>query len=645
MLSPGAIVDPEDLRIPGEQPGTPVVVIDDLGELAHGQRFRARQGKSLLLLTVLTPEVVMQRELRDLLLHRLLQISEVAHPNLLPTYGWVPLPLGEEGFETLFVVRPDPGCPTLRQWLHEVWQAGHTLDPLNAVAIAVQVCQALAALHEHCAHGFVTVDNVFMYPTGGMPQALLSAAGEGVVLPFAPAFEPYAQAGYLPMAGPELFEPPHEPRVETDVLGAAGLVLEILTGQPLEAGMSLAHFNLPPRLERILEVASRPNPEDRPQDILMFSRRLQAAVGLGDDPVEPAAVLEPVHHGEHADPRYPAVRAKPWRPPPAPPPPWAEGGPTPGSGAWNVGAPTPGSGAWNLGAGGPTPGSGAWNLGASGPTPGSGAWNLGGRPPVPSHSSTSGSWNMGRTANQPATQAPPSAWRPTPPPASEPPSSAPFGRSSPVVGGADSKPAAPTPPPSTPRPEATTKLFGRGGPTPPAGLAPVPGSPPAPSSAPPSLAQPAPVKFADGATLDLAPGSPASFGGTSVSIMMPAPDGSVLAQIGQGPRNYTIVRRGKTHGPYDMAQLQRLIELGKLRSVDTLMDSSNGEKILAVDLPGMRPLFEAKARESESSPKPPTGSQLAITPSPSPSSRRGLWMVVGLLGAALLAVVAFLATQ
>ena len=46
VLAPGAIIDPEDLRIPGEQPGTPMVVLDDLGESPHGQRFRARQGKS-----------------------------------------------------------------------------------------------------------------------------------------------------------------------------------------------------------------------------------------------------------------------------------------------------------------------------------------------------------------------------------------------------------------------------------------------------------------------------------------------------------------------------------------------------------------------------------------------------------------------
>ncbi|PRP90687.1 hypothetical protein ENSA5_62650 [Enhygromyxa salina] len=352
-----------------------MVVLDDLGATPHGQRFRARQGKSLLLLTVLSPDVTMQRELRDLLSHRIVLAGEISHPNLLPTYGCVRLPLGEDGFDTLFVVRPDPGCPTLRQWLHEVWQAGHALDPLNAVAIAVQLCEALGVLHERYPHGYVTVDNVFMYPTGGMPQALLSGTAEGALLPFAPDFERFVQAGYLPQAGRELFESPYEPRAETDVLGAAALVVEILTGQPLEPGAPLDHLGLPPRLQQILEVASRPDPNERPAEILMFSRRLQAAVGLGEDPTEPSAVLEPVQHGDHADPRYPAVRARAWRPPPPAPPPWVERdtGPTQGSGAWNVGAPTPGSGAWNVGA--PTPGSGAWNVGA--PTPGSGAWNVG----------------------------------------------------------------------------------------------------------------------------------------------------------------------------------------------------------------------------------------------------------------------------
>jgi hypothetical protein len=91
VLAPGAIVDPEDLRIPGEQPGAPIVVIEDLGPVPHGQRFRARQGKSLLLLTVLTPEVTMQRELRDLLAHQVVLAGNLAHPNLLPTYGVVRL--------------------------------------------------------------------------------------------------------------------------------------------------------------------------------------------------------------------------------------------------------------------------------------------------------------------------------------------------------------------------------------------------------------------------------------------------------------------------------------------------------------------------------------------------------------------------
>jgi len=591
VLAPGAIVDPEDLRIPGEQPGTPIVVLEDLGEVPHGHRFRARQGKSLLLLTVLVPDVTMQRELRDLLSYQIVQAGEVAHPNLLPTYGCVPLPLGEDGLETLFVVRPDPGCPTLRHWLHEVWQAGHVLDPLNAVAITVQICEALAALHNRFAHGYVTPDNVLMYPTGGMPQSLLTGTCEGALLPYTPGFDRFKQAGFLPQAGPELLESPHEPRVETDVLGAAALVLEILTGQPLEAGMSLAHLNLPPRLQKVLEVASRADPEDRPQDILMFSRRLQAAVGLGDDPSEePSAVLEPIHHGDHADPRYPAVRAKPWRPPPPAPPPWAEraaAGPTPGSGAWNVGAPTPGSGAWNVGASGS---SGAWNVGA--PTPGSGAWNVG----APSPGS--------------------GAWRPPPPapPAPAPPA-----------------PAPPAPASASWSPTALGESFPvdtSSAPSAVAEAATLPGYAHSPSSAPVSrteLPPPPPSK------------NPTA---TSVSIMMPAPDGSVMAPLGSGPANFVILRRGKRYGPYSQAQLDRLIPMGKLRSVDAVEVVSSGEQILAVDIPGLRPTFEARARDEEQAARPPSP-VLPASPSPPPDTHQGrpaLWIIIALLALSIAAI-------
>lgn len=608
MLAPGAIVDPEDLRVPGEQPGTPIVVLEDLGEVPHGSRFRARQGKRLLLLTVLTPEVVMQRELRDLLAHRVVQAGEFNHANLLPTYGFVRLPLiavggsHEDEFDTLFLVRPDPGCPTLRQWLHDVWTAGHVLDPLNAVAIAVQLCEALAVVHERSAHGYVTADNVFMYPTGGMPQVLLSGTGEGVLLPFAPNFQRFVDAGLLPIASRELYEPPHQPRVETDVLGVAALIVEILTGRPLQAGAAIELYGLPPRLARVLAVAAAADPDDRPKEILMFSRRLQAAVGLGDDPTEPSAVLEPVSHGEHADPRYPAVRAQPWRPPPPPPPPWAaRAATTAGSGAWNVGTPVPGSGAWNVGA--PVPGSGAWNV--AGPTQGSGGWSLAPR-------SVSAPIPVPTPPPSPSTPAPveaPAFGRDFPKAETMSSSFTEFGSTGEGTFDAFDAPVKRTPEPSG-RAPAKTKVFG--GPPPPPGT-----PPPGPPIRPP----------------------PPSVG--SVSIIMPAPDGSVLAAIAKGPRDYWILRRGKAHGPYDLGQLERLIPMAKLLSVDTIQIESTQERVLAVDLPGLRPLFEAKARESEPRPVITTPPSLP-TPAPEPAGRGVLWMIVALLVVGLLAAGAFL---
>jgi hypothetical protein len=128
-----------------------------------------------------------------------------------------------------------------------------------------------------------------------------------------------------------------------------------------------------------------------------------------------------------------------------------------------------------------------------------------------------------------------------------------------------------------------------------------------------------------------------------VSIVMPAPDGSVLAAISKGPRDYWILRRGKAHGPYDLGQLERLIPMGKLLSVDTIHVESTKERVLAVDLPGLRPLFEAKARETEPRPAITTPPRLptAHVQAPAPAGRGALWVIVAVLVAGLMAAGAF----
>lgn len=132
----------------------------------------------------------------------------------------------------------------------------------------------------------------------------------------------------------------------------------------------------------------------------------------------------------------------------------------------------------------------------------------------------------------------------------------------------------------------------------------------------------------------------------SVSIMMPAPDGSVMAPLSRGPAEFVIVRHGKRHGPYDLAQLERLVPLGKLRSVDAVERESTGEKILAVDLPGLRPLFEERARTEQASVvrAMPTAPTVIVHAEPE-SNRNALWAVIGLLALGLAAAAVFLAIR
>jgi hypothetical protein len=166
------------------------------------------------------------------------------------------------------------------------------------------------------------------------------------------------------------------------------------------------------------------------------------------------------------------------------------------------------------------------------------------------------------------------------------------------------------------------------------------GAPPPPIPTPPSRTAPATTP----AGANLPP--PPSLGkqAHSVSIMMPAPDGSVMAPLSRGPADFVIVRHGKRHGPYDLAQLERLVPLGKLRSVDAVELESTGEKILAVDLPGLRPLFEARARTAaacvmRAMPPAPT----VIVPAPPAGDRTRLWAVIGVLALGLAAAAVFLA--
>lgn len=130
----------------------------------------------------------------------------------------------------------------------------------------------------------------------------------------------------------------------------------------------------------------------------------------------------------------------------------------------------------------------------------------------------------------------------------------------------------------------------------------------------------------------------------SVSIVMPAPDGSMMAPLSSGPANYVIVRRDKRHGPYDLGQLERLIPMGKLRSVDSIEVLSTGQVMLAVDLPGLRPLFEARARAEEQSVMRPLPVPAKPVPAPE-NTRNKLWVVIGLLAFCLVAAAAYLALQ
>lgn len=162
---------------------------------------------------------------------------------------------------------------------------------------------------------------------------------------------------------------------------------------------------------------------------------------------------------------------------------------------------------------------------------------------------------------------------------------------------------------------------------------------------PPPISTPSAQGGRGGFPVMPSPPPPPIFGkGHSVSIVMPAPDGSMMAPLRAGSADYVIVRHGKRHGPYDLAQLERLVPLGKLRSVDAVERESTGEKILAVDLPGLRPLFEERARVEEASVMRPMPVSPVVHSQPE-NTRNALWAVIGVLALGLAAAAVFLAIR
>lgn len=274
LLEPGTQIEAEGLRV-GATLGGVLIIGQRMGDLAHGDVYRATFEGHPVLLTFVDPVLAAQPDVRSWLLRNVARAASVEHRNLLAQHGTF-----IHG-RRCFIVQGDPEGQTARALLLDRASKGRAVDRDAAQTIAGHVCNALTALHRVTVHGYVSLDTVWVSSSG---RVLLSDLGVGPLLARMRRFERMRSSGRLPNVAPEqlLAPPPMSPG--TDVFGVASLLIELLTGRPLpEGGTPVAALGLlgPADLVMCLERATAPDAGARPPDVATFKGELSDALRDG----------------------------------------------------------------------------------------------------------------------------------------------------------------------------------------------------------------------------------------------------------------------------------------------------------------------------------------------------------------------------
>lgn len=249
------MLDPGGLCPPGEQPGTPLVVDRGLDELPHGFRYAARIGQTALHLTVIDPDLA-RGPIRESLLTGIRRASKVEHPNLLPTLG------AAEYADLLYIARPDPGRPSIRNLSGSLAAGGAGIPAAQVLSVGIQVCEAVHAYSHDTPHLYVTPDTVYCDETY---RVALGGSGEGEAVFASPSIHRFISSGLLPNAAPELASGSHA-GLATDVYGICALLLELLARQMVAPATPLSTLRLegPAELHALLSEGLSADPSARP---------------------------------------------------------------------------------------------------------------------------------------------------------------------------------------------------------------------------------------------------------------------------------------------------------------------------------------------------------------------------------------------
>jgi serine/threonine protein kinase len=242
---------------PGDVVGQRYEVVDVIGSAVLGVVYQAldQEVEIPVALKIIADEFLPDQEARDRFVQALDPARDLVHENLVRFFE-----VGEDRGRCFYVTQLLEGL-TLRKVMQLRREKGQRFSLNEVEPIFVQLCRALGATHEGMPHGGLKPENIIILPDllkitdFGLPQAVPRAAYLTAQREAGEAFR------YL---APEI-RAKRTYGARADVYSVAAILVELLTGEPHEEGVSSLGGieDVPQGFETILSRALSEDPEHR----------------------------------------------------------------------------------------------------------------------------------------------------------------------------------------------------------------------------------------------------------------------------------------------------------------------------------------------------------------------------------------------